>query len=147
MIQARQSIFFLLSAMLTVSIWYACGKKESPKTDVNPNGSSPLAMMMRDMLETGQKIRSEIMAGKVPSAMPVAYHDMTKTQPTEGMIDNPAVFEGFSKHFLATWDSLYTPGVNTTQAFNAIVNSCINCHKSYCQGPIPAISKLKLPEN
>lgn len=147
MIQPRNYILLLMSALLTTSVWYACGKKQPQAADVNPNGSSPLAMMMRDMLETGQKMRSEIMEGKAPSTMPAAYHDMTKTQPTEGMIDNPAVFEGFSKHFLATWDSLYTPGINTTTAFNSVVNSCINCHKSYCQGPIPAISKLKIPEN
>lgn len=122
-----------------------CVQAKKEKTDLNPNGSSELAAAMRDMVASLEMLRTEITAGEKPSPFNPDFRNLPDMEPTKGMIENPEVFAGLSKGFFVTWDSLYMPEANYKQQFNSLVNACVNCHESYCHGPIPRIQKLAIP--
>ncbi|MBE2247870.1 MAG: hypothetical protein IAE67_11495 [Candidatus Competibacteraceae bacterium] len=114
--------------------------------EVNPNGDSELAIVMRAMHDHGKQLRAELEAGKTISPYPQLIQTINEATPTDGMIDDHRVFEGFSAHYLSKLDSIYLQGVNQKLQFNNMVSSCITCHQEYCHGPIPAIRKLYLAQ-
>jgi len=146
-----KKLILLLFALLTgFAVINSCGKKSTTpeaqeKKPINPNGDSELAIVMRTMMSSGKTMKQEILDGKEVSAYPEAIKTITTAAPTDGMIEDRNIFNGLAKHYLLTLDSVYQPAVNKTVQFNRVVNSCVNCHQSYCQGPIPAIKQLYIP--
>lgn len=127
-------------------IGYACNQtKDKPKEDkpsLNPNGDSELAIVMRTMMESCKKMKSEIEGNLPISPYPETIKTITTATPTDGMIDDRNVFNGFANFHLASLDSMYLPQIDAKTQFNHLVKSCIDCHENYCHGPIPAIQKL-----
>lgn len=134
--------------LITMILWvgYACnGKTEQPKENkpsLNPNGDSELAVVMRTMMESCKKMKSEIEGNLPLSPYPESIKTITTATPTDGMIDDRNVFNGFANFHLASLDSMYLFSIDTKQQFNHLVKSCVDCHENYCHGPIPAIKKL-----
>jgi hypothetical protein len=115
---------------------------EEKKQQLNPNGDSELAIVMRTMMESGKTMKAEIEADKKISPYPESIKTITTAKQTDGMIDDRNVFNGLANYYLATLDSVYLPASDSKKQFNHMVKSCVDCHESYCHGPIPAIKKL-----
>lgn len=130
-----------------VSIIISCGKgnvpnKEEKKQSINPNGDSELAILMRTMMQSGRKMKTEIESNQPISPYPPEIKNMTTAKQTDGMIDDRNVFNGFANFHITTMDSVYLKATNPKVQFNHLVKSCVNCHENYCQGPIPTIKQL-----
>ena len=68
-------------------------------------------------------------------------------KPTKKNLRNEE-FNAFSDSYLATLEKLRNAtDENRAALFNKTVKSCVTCHKTYCQGPIVKIKKLKLSYN
>ncbi len=137
------SFILMLVGLMVIS----CGKnvqlKEKEKqSPLNPNGDSELAIVMRTMMESGKQMKNEIENKLPPSAYPEEIKTITTAKPTDGMIEDRNVFNGFANFHMATLDSIYYKDVDQKVQFNHMVKSCVDCHENYCHGPIPAIKKL-----
>lgn len=134
--------------ILMLSVIISCGKtalkenKEDKKAPLNPNGDSELAIVMRTMMQSGKTMKEEIETGKPISKYPEEIKTITTAKPTEGMIEDRNVFNGLANYYVTSLDSVYLTGADTKKQFNNMVKSCVDCHQSYCQGPIPAIKQL-----
>lgn len=143
----KYATFFVI-ILLTASVIISCGKNGSKTADdkkqapLNPNGDSELAIVMRTMMESGKTMKKEIENGTSISPYPELIKTITTAKPTDGMIEDRNVFNGLANYYVATLDSVYIPAIDTKKQFNSMVKSCIDCHKNYCQGPIPAIQQL-----
>lgn len=135
-------IISLSSIFIIISCGKIAEKKNEKKQPLNPNGDSELAILMRTMMDSGKKMKNEIENNQPISPYPAEIKNMTTAKPTEGMIDDRNVFNGFANFHIATMDSVYLKGVNPKIQFNHLVTSCVNCHESYCHGPIPTIKQL-----
>lgn len=137
-------VIFILAVVLT-----SCGTKNAEEQvqdkKLNPNGDSELAIIMRTMHEHAKQLKEEIMAGKSITPYPVEIKTIDKAEPTPGMISNKEVFVGFSGLYLSKLDSIYLADVDQKLQYNHMVNSCVDCHQVHCQGPLPAIRKLYIP--
>lgn len=115
--------------------------------DVNPNGSSELALLMRQMHTSAAKAKAALQSGEVPE-ITVDYSAITTAMPTDAsMVD----FEGFlplAKGYTAAMASLQsaTDSASAATAYMQMINTCLACHQQSCRGPIPRIRKLKLQD-
>lgn len=134
-------------AIFLMSNIISCGKRNEPKKgetkqSVNPNGDSELAILMRTMMQSGRTMKTEIESSQPISPYPSEIKTMTTAKPTDGMIEDRNIFNGFANFHIATMDSVYLKNTNPKVQFNHLVKSCVDCHENYCQGPIPTIKQL-----
>lgn len=142
----NKTVVSILVITMTLLLGNACNKSQDKpkeeKTSLNPNGDSELAIVMRTMMESCKKMKSEIEGNLPLSPYPETIKTITTATPTDGMIDDRNVFNGFANFHLAALDSMYLPQIDAKVQFNHLVKSCVDCHENYCHGPIPAIKKL-----
>ena len=108
---------------------------------------SELASMMRDMQELSEDLRSRIINGDT-SNLPKLGFDLQAMKTAEAtepsMKDEP--FNAYTDHFDRVFAEIYQNEISKELAFNNMIESCLNCHQSFCSGPIKAINKLKIEE-
>ena len=121
----------------------ASSKKDSIKIcATNPNGTSELAQLMREMYSHLSSIRSASITGNITGEMP----EFLKTIHTANPTDSTMVDEEFDKRadeYLAAVKDLYHRYPESQKiAFNTAVSKCESCHTHYCPGPLGKIRKL-----
>jgi hypothetical protein len=105
---------------------------------------SELALLMRTMAAHADSVKAAINRGdkKLPPYPKEIAKLMTAT-PTDGMHIDPITFPTFSKDYQQKVDALYKAArKDRKQAYNALVQSCANCHGTHCPGPLMRIRKM-----
>ncbi|MCF1423092.1 hypothetical protein [Mangrovimonas futianensis] len=122
-------------------------EKETPKEKkvYDMYEFSEMALLMEQMYGHNQRIKQEILEGKIPTTFPVDFlriHSAEMTKPEE----RNANFEAFSKVFLEAQKEIFNDSskVSLPDRFNTMVDACISCHQTSCTGPIPRINKLRI---
>ncbi|MGB1247560.1 MAG: hypothetical protein ACPG4Z_01650 [Chitinophagales bacterium] len=134
--RSRVSIFILTCGLLI----FACQQKQEPTHEPSiMYEASELARLMRNMHDTLLVWKNDVQAGDSVYIHPQYFEGIHTAQAT-----NPdEINDAFYLLASSFEQSIYT--FNKTQditSYNLVVNSCVTCHKSYCQGPIPKIEKL-----
>lgn len=113
-------------------------------TDVNPNGSSELSLLMREMYNHTAAARKALDEGKT-APYPESFLTLKTAKPTDG---------DTKKEYYTTFADLYIQSLenykgsgksNLQKNYTAMINTCLACHSSHCPGPVPKIKKLLLP--
>ena len=113
-------------------------------SDINSNGASELAALMREMKADLEKARTLIAEGKPVPAMHARHRKMRCAWPTS-LDDRTPTFEQSAITYLSLVKALdEKPSVNS---LNGVVSGCLACHATACPGPIPVIEKLKMLPN
>lgn len=110
-----------------------------------PNKRSELAILMRNIYDDLKTNKDRIKNNdSIAINWMKKYESILTAKPTDEDDSGP-VFNGFAHKFLNDLSSFQSADSNArVTVYNALINSCIDCHKSHCQGPIPAIKKLKV---
>lgn len=132
-----------------------------PKTDKNlindprsPNPSSQLAVLMRDMWEYADTLKTNIETNNtasLPEYRP-AFSTIFSATPTDEHTKSPA-FDAMAKIMLQKLENVYQNASENkeqsvqVEGFNLFVKSCLQCHEQQCPGPVSKISKLMIKEN
>lgn len=142
----------VLLAFMAIMSHYSCNNEQEaePKynnTDINPNGSSELALLMRKLFDDGMEMKAQILSGTVPENK-MHNLEMLTAEPTDPSETASPIFKINAESYLeiAQDFSDSDPG-SSIQMFNNIVTSCMNCHNSFCPGPKIKIKKLFIPVN
>ena len=112
--------------------------------DINPNGSSELSLLMRNMFDDGMRVKADILAGKKA----IAQHDYKRihtanaTQPEETTTPTYKTFA--AAYEAAVGDLNAAPAGEQRGPYTHVVNTCIQCHQEFCTGPIRKIRKMEL---
>ena len=112
--------------------------------DLKP--ASELALLMRTMSVHADSVKAALGRGdrRLPPA-PAGIDLLLRATPTEGMHIDPITFPTFGKDYQDKVDALYKAArKDRAQAYNALVQSCANCHGSHCPGPLMRIRKMYL---
>jgi cytochrome c553 len=117
--------------------------KKDPKRF--PNKRSELAILMRNLIDELNANKQKVANGE---AIDVKWTEKYKTiltaTPTDEDDSGP-LFHGFGTKFLADLKAFEeAESKDRIELYNAMVQSCVDCHKKHCQGPIPAIKKLRI---
>jgi len=114
-------------------------------SETNPNGDSELALLMRKMFEEGEDIKKLITnnEGNITEEYITELERIHTATPTDADVKTPE-FEAYTKLMIDEANLLFSNDSNRVQGFNNLVNRCINCHQSFCPGPIKRIKKLTI---
>lgn len=104
---------------------------------------SELALLMRSMATHADTVKAALRRGDELPPYPTSFGNLMKAQPTAGMHIDPITFPTFGKNYLDKVDRLYkAKKADRTKAYNALVQSCANCHGTHCPGPLMRIKKM-----
>lgn len=103
---------------------------------------SELAGIMLTMHDQLKAIRGHVERGEaIPDSLNWDFENMKTAEATKDMnIDEG--FDGMATAFLAQLKVAMED--QSVESYNEAVTSCVNCHNSYCPGPIARIKKLKI---
>lgn len=111
----------------------------------NPNVDSELTLLMRKMYEEADSIKATIKAGtgNISESFIEELEYVHKAVPSNPKLSNQT-FTAFNELIITEAKALHSSTENKVEAFNNLVNRCIDCHKTFCPGPITRIKKLKI---
>lgn len=143
-------IGILVNACSSPSSQKAINQKDTTQLDQRdkqrfPNKRSELAILMRNMIDDLKANRENVRNNDSIAIDWVSkYQSILTATPTDENDAGP-VFEGFAHKFLNDLEQFqYADSNNKVSVYNALVQSCVDCHQQHCRGPIPAINKLRL---
>ena len=131
---------------------FGCSNNQNECIDnqINPNGDSELAIVMRNLFDNSLEIKSHIIelddfkSNKLPSKLIEKYsynlNLLHSAKPTDKNLKDEGIYQAFANAYINTSEKLTN---NLSQKnFNAMVNNCIQCHEKFCLGTIQKINKL-----
>ena len=144
----------LFMGCVIASLFFACSS-EQPKSEelcetetvevspINPNGDSELALLMRKMYDDAEVIKQAIIEkkGTITSDYINQLAEVHSAIPTDKDVKTPE-FKSYTELLIAKAENLSELDTNRVEGFNNLVGSCIECHQSFCPGPIKKIKKL-----
>lgn len=157
MIRVSRFIAAVVLAFLIIAchetVQQEASEKETKTTDeqqkassLNPNGDSELALLMRDMYDEAERIKTQIKNGE-DFEVKLDHAKILTAHATEPEKASSKKFKDFAKMYLANLDQLKkADSENVEMVFQSLVSSCMSCHQQLCPGPVVRIKKLKLPK-
>ena len=129
-----RGFIFILALIIS-----SCSNKEEKQTITDPNNTSEMALLMRDMFNQLEVIKEEIEKGENLSSEQLDFATIHKQKATD---------ESFLKEGLVPMSKGYSLVVEdfnknpSKEKYKSIVNTCISCHISMCPGPLERIDNL-----
>ena len=130
-------IFLLLIAFVSTSSFKSTGNED-------------LSVLMDRMTKETKQIKKQIDSGKTQwkglKKYGVDYQIILTAIPSDASKKGEH-FDDFALSFLKETERLRNSdesGLNTQ--YNAVITACINCHSSYCPGPISMLKRMKVKE-
>ncbi len=109
------------------------------KSSINPNGASELADHMRKMLVDMKTIQAAVRNSTPLPAIDLEDHTRIRcTWPTQESMRKPP-YEAFALTYLDAVKS-YNENERTAVGFGKVLDACVLCHNSTCEGPVAAIN-------
>lgn len=118
-------------------------KKEKKQFEMYEH--SEMASMMLYMFDFNKQLKAEIQSDKSLSDFPKEFEQISELKMTDGHVKDD-FFEQHIASFLNHQKEIYANPKNRVENFNAMVESCIACHKVKCTGPIPKIKQLYIAD-
>ncbi len=112
-------------------------------SDINPNGASELAALMRTMQRDLSQAGEAIRRGEAPASLFERHRRIRCAWPTDPA-ERSAAFDAMAQNYLTQVQSLDAHPVDLRGAHQRVISACIACHETACTGPIPAIEALRL---
>lgn len=117
---------------------------ESPSSTRYPNQDKPMALMMRQMADNAQKMKNKLEAGEKIDAAEFPFIRFHLVEPTDPNVLQPQFYENARMFQEAHKALVGAPQNKQKEMYTAYINQCINCHQTYCSGPLKRIRKLVL---
>jgi cytochrome c553 len=147
-----KKILTILCILLSIVI-IACNDTEKAKestqeeckneTIKDPNDPKPMALMMRTMANNCDSMRLEINAGKTVDSVKYPLMPFWTAEPTDSA-NLVELFYNNASEFEIAYRTLMSNKEHQKENYIAVINSCVNCHNSFCSGPLRRIKKLPL---
>ncbi len=111
---------------------------------VNPNGTSELASLMREMQIYSGAEREKVIKGSLPSPMPDRFSSLKTAAISQGM-EKSEMYDTFANLYMGSVkDYIGSDKKVRVEKYNNMIASCIACHSQHCPGPVPVIKKLTI---
>ena len=101
---------------------------------------SEMANFMNAMYAYNEQLKTKIVAGETPSAMPLDLLKLHSAEMTSGK-SRTENWQSFVNVFIESQNTIIDTlsNLELKERFNASINNCLGCHKTECTGPIPKI--------
>ncbi len=139
---------FLFLILLIVS----CNSKKEEKVETSEVNSiedfdlytpSEMSLHMNDMFEFNEEVKKKIIAGEKLDEFPENFLKIHSAKLSQAEKRNET-FEAYSKVFIESEKEIFNESstIPLKDRYNNAINTCVQCHKTECVGPIPRIKKL-----
>jgi len=122
------------------------GSNNSNQTILHPNKDSELTLLMREMYDYYDVLKTDIQKGEMPDKVR-EFKEIHKAVSTEPSKAESPLYKAMSTAYLESAKRLNSSKDNLPEVFNVMVDNCMNCHKQMCPGPMVKIKKLYLASN
>lgn len=142
-------IRFTFLILLTMLFILACSDNDPSKSALapiqpNPNGDSELALLMREMFDDGMRMKQQIEKGDKLEVI-AKFEKIHTAQATEPEKAASKKYKLYADAYLNMLEQLKVSSEEDTEIlFQGLVESCMNCHRAMCPGPMVRIKKLYL---
>ncbi len=146
----KKIIFVLCSLFILI---YACNQhvdnneknNDNKNTEVikDPNNPKPMALMMRALAKNCDSMKVKLNRGESVDSLTFPIMPFWSAEPTDSSVLEPLFFDN-AKQFQMAYTKLMQSQKSQKENYTTLINACINCHNSYCSGPLKKIRKLKL---
>lgn len=113
------------------------------KTIKDPNNPKPMAIMMRQMVIYMDTMNSYLQRKKKLDSTQFPFLRFYLVEPTDPSVLEPKFFEN-AKLFQDAYNDLFKHPEDQKNYYNLVIGKCVNCHESYCNGPLKRIKKFYL---
>lgn len=154
----------ILTLLFSVVIYVACNSTdnkavqtqeqstEAPKdssdescsnetTIKDPNNAKPMALMMRQLAANADSMKAKLMRGEKVTYEQYPLIRFHLAEPTDPNVLQPQFYEN-ARLFQEAYQELFKHEKEQVKYHNLVINKCVNCHESYCSGPLKRIRKL-----
>ncbi len=150
----RKGLQLITILVMSFMVLHACTDaakntivEEKPvvKKSLNPNGDSELALLMRKMFAEAKRMKKQVQNGEEVTVL-LDHEKILSAHATEPKKAASAEYKTWGAAYLAGIETLKNATPETAEtAYKSLVQSCMNCHKALCPGPVVKIKKLKMP--
>ncbi|MBC8267064.1 MAG: hypothetical protein H8E84_08880 [Flavobacteriales bacterium] len=136
----------ILGGCIIASSFFSCqntDKKEATDTINFPNKDSELALLMRELFEDAENVKSQIRKGQTPAFF-TEFEKLHTAQPTDTDVREDGQYTAFADVFIQSVRQLINTEEDKTKQYNKMVKRCVDCHQQICPGPIKKIRKLHI---
>lgn len=141
----HKNLVLVISLMLLAIFSLSnCAEKQScEKPTYTMAIDSELTLLMRDMYNYYDGIKSKVANGTLQEDIEIfqEIHKAVATSPEKSASD---LYQAMATIYVQSAEKLNSSKVNQKEAFNLMVDNCMNCHKQMCPGPMVRIKKLYL---
>ena len=134
----------ILSLLILFILAISCSERsKSSKKIINPNGDSELALLMREMFDDMEELKSRI-ENEQPISSLLGHENILTAHATQPEKAASAEYQAFAKTYLNTVEALRKAEPEKAKGlYDVLVLNCEACHKELCPGPLVRIEKLK----
>ncbi len=146
--------FFAISTIFTIAAFSSqCSQSESNTTNQTSQEReapkmyerSELAALMHEVHDLSAIWKEELENGQPLTPVPDWVSNMLTADATSPEELAAGPFEALANEYIRNLEKLIDAEESgRVDAFNTSIQTCISCHKIYCNGPIPKIEKLRL---
>jgi len=109
----------------------------------DPNNPKPMALMMRLMAANADSMRSQLLRGEKLDSLKYPFIKFYLVEPTDPNVLEPKFFDN-ARLFQESYKALFAHPNESKKYYNLMINACVNCHESYCSGPLKRIRKFPI---
>lgn len=141
----KRIYIFFAGSMLFCMVCCEPGATDTTQ-QVNPNGDSELAVLMRNMYSYQKNTRNLILNKKDFLSYPAGFNNIKTAKPTDDNTKDE-LYNPMADAYLSAIKEL-DKGSNKDKIrkYNQVVAACDNCHHHYCPGPLQKINALYIEE-
>lgn len=132
---------FLGLALFIVILSNCNSESNSKKTGYTMAVDSELTLLMRDMYNYYDTLKTDIVNGELSEEVKTFQDIHTAVATTPEKVSNE-LYQGLASIYVNSAKRLNRPNVNKRDAFNLMVDNCMSCHQQMCPGPMVRIKKL-----
>ena len=141
----KNKAFYTITSLVFAIIFLSnCGEK---KCDAQPKYTmavdSELTLLMRGMYNYYDSIKVDISNGTLAEDIQI-FQEVHKAVATSPEKSSSELYQAMATIYVQSAEKINSPNVNQKEAFNLMVDNCMNCHKQMCPGPMVRIKKLYL---
>ncbi len=138
----KKSILIFILLSFTILLLSNCANKQScDKPKYTMAIDSELTLLMRDMYNYYDSVKSEVVDGSLDEDIKTftEIHKAVATSPEKTL---SPLYQAFATNYIQSVNHINQSDKNRKDAFNLMVDNCMNCHQQMCPGPMVRIKKL-----
>lgn len=128
-------------AFSIVFLAFLLGCNPSPKAITDPNETSEMALMMRQLYDDMVVLKKELELGNTLKEKQLSFAPIHLHSPTDSSFIKPSFMESSAAFSKAVQLFNVDPSEAT---YRGIVMGCVTCHQALCPGPLVRIDNLVL---